>query len=185
MAAKVDPARAASLNTRFEHEEQLLTKARERPLFGWGSWGRNRIYTETGRDISLTDGQWVVQIGTGGWLRYVSIFGLLCWPILKMFFFYRRQIDAVTAALVLILCAKLTDMIPNAGWVPVIWLVTGSMMGQMERLAGRKTIKTREPTRQASRYARSFSPSQPETSPARPTADLVYKRSQTSPGYHR
>lgn len=191
VAAQIDPTRAASLNTRFQNEEQLLAKAQERPLFGWGSWGRNRIYTEWGRDLSLTDGQWVVQLGTGGWMRYISIFGLLCWPVIKMFLLYRRQVNYVTASLVLVLCAKLTDMIPNAGWVPVIWLITGSIVGQMEILAGRKTLSSNVPVRHGSRYARSFPEKKdarraPQEKPVRGmSGGFAYKRPHSSAGYRK
>ena len=190
LAEQVSPQRAASLNTRFEHEEVLLAKAQERPLFGWGSWGRNRTYTAWGQDTSLTDGQWIVQIGTGGWLRYIAIFGLLCWPVIKMFLFYRRHVGRITAALVLVLCAKLADMIPNAGWIPVIWLITGSMMGQMERLAGSKPVASEQRTRMASRYARSFPEKearngQRDAPPMDLPQRLAYKRPHTVQGYRK
>ena len=43
-AERVDPERARSLAFRFDNEAQLLAHANERPLFGWGGWGRNRLY---------------------------------------------------------------------------------------------------------------------------------------------
>ncbi|WP_323784456.1 hypothetical protein, partial [Leisingera sp.] len=43
-AASIDPDRAASLDFRFNNEDMLLERAYEKPLFGWGSWGRNLIY---------------------------------------------------------------------------------------------------------------------------------------------
>src|SRR5438445_7147435 len=49
--------RADSLNVRFSQEQQLLERASQRFMFGWGRYGRNRVYEEdTGKDLSLTDG---------------------------------------------------------------------------------------------------------------------------------
>src|SRR5262249_18346122 len=58
LVENVSTDRAASFNTRMFHEGRLLGKALERPVFGWGGWGRMRIYDERGKDTSLTDGFW-------------------------------------------------------------------------------------------------------------------------------
>ena len=52
--------RAESLQFRFDHEKQMLQRASQRFLFGWGRWGRSRIYDEWGNDISVTDGRWII-----------------------------------------------------------------------------------------------------------------------------
>ena len=44
MSAQFGEERAASLNTRFANEEDLLERARERLVFGWGTYGRPSIY---------------------------------------------------------------------------------------------------------------------------------------------
>src|SRR5690606_33436719 len=38
--------RSQSLGFRFENEDRLLEHARQRLFFGWGGWGRNRVYNE-------------------------------------------------------------------------------------------------------------------------------------------
>lgn len=126
------PERAQSLTTRIQNEDILLEKARERPLFGWGGWGRSRVYLDTGKDISITDGAWVIEFGLGGWIRYLAVFGLLCWPGIALFLSSRKNIDPTCAALALILTAKLIDLIPNAAMVPLIWLIAGSLLGRLE-----------------------------------------------------
>lgn len=63
--------RAESLNFRVDNETILLEKAMERPVFGWGRWGRSRVYNEDGKDLSVTDGLWIIQLGAAG------LFGLL------------------------------------------------------------------------------------------------------------
>jgi hypothetical protein len=45
----LSPERAASLQFRFGMDKQLMDHARERLLLGWGAFGRNRVYDETGR----------------------------------------------------------------------------------------------------------------------------------------
>lgn len=131
-AESVSVERAASFNTRIVNEEDLLAKARERPAFGWAGWGRQRVYDENGRTASITDGSWIIEIGRGGWFRYIALFGLLCWPVIGLFIAKRDRIDPVCAALGLILCAKLADMIPNGGAQVIPWMVAGSLLGRLE-----------------------------------------------------
>jgi tetratricopeptide (TPR) repeat protein len=61
-------ARAESLEFRFRNEDVLIVKAVEKPLFGWGGWGRSRIHDKRGRDISKTDGLWIIEFGSKGML---------------------------------------------------------------------------------------------------------------------
>jgi tetratricopeptide (TPR) repeat protein len=43
-----------------------MEKALLKPLFGWGGWGRARVYTSTGHDVTVTDGYWVIVLGNNG-----------------------------------------------------------------------------------------------------------------------
>jgi len=61
-----DPTRAQSLEFRFQNEDILIDKAIQKPTFGWGGWGRARVYSESGKDISITDGLWIIIMGTTG-----------------------------------------------------------------------------------------------------------------------
>lgn len=132
-AESIDPARAGSLRFRLDNEEILLAKAEARPLFGWGGWGRSRVYDERGRDLSITDGYWVIIIGVGGWLRYLAVFGLLTVPIFLMFRNRRRyQIGPETVVLAVILAGNLVDMIPNSGLTPLTWILGGALWGRLE-----------------------------------------------------
>ena len=169
-AETVNPARAASFKVRVDNEEALLERANERALFGWGGWGRNRIYDEYGRDVTISDGQWIIVLGDGGWVRYLSLYGLLTWPIIRMFLYHRREVDPVLAALSLILCAKLLDMLPNAGWSVPPWLIAGAILGRMELLENRQAkagahLRPEEPppteVSTGPRYARSFAKTSP------------------------
>ena len=131
LALSVDEERAASLKFRFDNENTLLEHANEKPLFGWGSWGRNQLYDEvTGRMTTITDGTWIILIGIYGWIGYIAHFGLLTLPIL--FYAVRRSQfgpSLITPGLILMLCITLIDMIPNAGLVGYVWLMAGGLAG--------------------------------------------------------
>lgn len=142
VAKNIDPARASSLQTRIDNEERLLAKANERPVFGWGSWNRNRVFDENGRDQSITDGSWIIYIGVGGWISYIPIFGLLCWPIIGLSLARRDRIDPICAILALVLSGKLIDLIPNAGLLPHIFLIAGSLLGRLEMQAAELRNRT-------------------------------------------
>lgn len=127
----IDADRAGSLRFRFSNEDLLLERANEKPVFGWGSWGRNQIFSpEDGNMISVTDGAWVIFIGMYGWVGYIAIFGLLALPIL-FYALHRRSLGMsfVTQGLVLILCSALIDLIPNSGLVTYVWLMSGAIAG--------------------------------------------------------
>ncbi len=63
---KISAPRAASLQTRLENETRLTDKAMQRPYFGWARWGRSRIYNRWGKDVSITDGLWIIALGEMG-----------------------------------------------------------------------------------------------------------------------
>lgn len=133
IAASVDQERAGSLAYRLQNEDMLLAKANERPLFGWGGWGRNRVFDETGRDISATDGFWVMEIGTGGWIGYLGKMGLLTAPLILLALRWRKMgVTAATAGVAMALTANLVDLIPNAALSPVTWLMAGALIGRLE-----------------------------------------------------
>lgn len=133
MARSVDPAREASLRYRFDNEDMLLDKANQRPAFGWGGWGRNRVFDEEGRDISITDGYWVIVIGTRGWIGYLAEFGLLLVPMIFLGLRWKQMaLTPATAGLTLVLSANMIDLIPNATVTPVTWLLAGALAGRLE-----------------------------------------------------
>lgn len=139
LAASIDPDRAGSLDFRLKNEDLLLAKANEQPLFGWGSWGRNRVYDESGADISVTDGYWVLAIGMGGWIGYLANMGLLTLPLILMALRWRRLgLTPATAGIALALTANLIDLIPNATLTPLTWLMAGALAGRLE-LGGPKS----------------------------------------------
>jgi hypothetical protein len=63
-AAAVSEERSGSLKFRFDNEIILMERAMLKPLFGWGSWGRNHILDPvSGIIMTVTDGRWIIAIG--------------------------------------------------------------------------------------------------------------------------
>jgi hypothetical protein len=130
----VDPERLASYEFRLNNEELLSDKARERLLFGWGGWGRNRIYNEWGRDISITDSLWIIAFGIYGIVGLFSITAALLLPIITFIQRYpvrswahRKVAPAATVAVLLAL--YMLDCILNAMVNPIYALACGGLAG--------------------------------------------------------
>lgn len=132
--------RAASLNVRTQNEDTLLEKANQRPAFGWGSYGRNRIYQEGwGTDLSVTDGTWIMTLGSWGYIGYFAQFGLLCFGLIAYRARGRAPPSVAVVTLMLVMCANLVDLVPNASLSPLTWLLAGALCpGVLARR--RKTI---------------------------------------------
>ncbi|WP_420862183.1 hypothetical protein [Algirhabdus cladophorae] len=133
-AASIDEARARSLMVRLRNEEAMLTKASQRPVFGWGGWGRSRVYDQnTGRDYTLADGYWIITLGVGGWWRYIFEFGLFAFPIFLLTLRAKRfEIGPETSVIALMLAGNMIDLIPNSGVTPLTWMLAGALWGRLE-----------------------------------------------------
>ena len=140
-AAELNADRAQSLGFRFSNEDMLLERAQEKPAFGWGNWGRNQIRDPLNGDIvSVTDGRWIITIGTFGWLGYIAEFGLLCLPLIMLAWRARAgpagaALTLSTATVALMFGMNLIDNLPNASLRPFTWMMCGAILGYAERLA--------------------------------------------------
>lgn len=137
--AAIDTDRASSLKTRFDSETVLLARASERITFGWGRFGRNRIYSaSTGQDMVYTDGEWILILGSFGVVGFLAAFGLLTLPVFRAasaFKFTKSSQDGVyLAALSLIVAANIIDLIPNATISDWTLLLAGALFGRAEAL---------------------------------------------------
>jgi len=147
---QTNPERAQSLEFRFDNEDLLLAHAWEKPLVGWGGWGRNLIRDPmSGEIVTISDGMWVIVIGQYGWLGYLGTFGLLCLPLFALYWAYRRvpsaQVPLPVGVCALMLGANLVDLLPNATLVPLTWLLAGALLGHAEaqRVRNRTTRNRR------------------------------------------
>jgi hypothetical protein len=161
IARKVDVKRAASLETRFKNEEELLQRAWERKWFGWGRYGRNRVYNGwRGKDTSITDGAWIITMGVFGLVGFIAKFGLLALPIFRVTkslkFASTAQEKQYLAALALIVAINIFDLIPNSWLTPWTWLLVGALLGRAEalRALAHRCIPTRMTSPTAMRVPR-------------------------------
>jgi hypothetical protein len=130
--------RSRSLEFRLNNEEVLLAKANEKPLFGWGSWGRNAIYDDYGKMTSITDGYWIIVFGSYGWAGYLSFFALLFFPLWQ----WRKLLNSnlqpeallYSSAIALLMLANAIDFIPNAAFSPLTLLLAGALYGRARLL---------------------------------------------------
>ena len=128
------PERAQSLSYRLENETALLDRANEKPVFGWGIWARAQIFNERGRNITTSDGTWIILLGEQGWIGYLTYFGLMASPLIMLRRTTRRKpLTPSTAALGLIAAGNLIYLIPNSTLTPVSWLIFGALAGYVER----------------------------------------------------
>ncbi|WP_337175267.1 tetratricopeptide repeat protein [Paludisphaera sp.] len=73
LSENFDDDRSRSLAFRLANEDLLMEKALLRPVFGWGGWGRARVYDVGGRDLTVTDGYWVIVMGSNGVVGLLSL----------------------------------------------------------------------------------------------------------------
>jgi hypothetical protein len=133
------PDRAQSLEFRLDNEEILGEKARQRFIFGWGGYGRNRVfdYNWAGElvDITVTDSLWIIAFGINGAIGLVSIFGS---PLIGSFSFlwlrYPAQVwlnprVAPAAMLATISVLYMLDCSLNNQPNPVFTVASGGVAG--------------------------------------------------------
>jgi hypothetical protein len=130
-ATSISLDRSRSFETRIENEDLLLAKALQKPWFGWGTWGRNRVRDQyTGQDITISDGGWIIQFGSFGALGYISLFGLLAaagFRALRSIGSELTPESVTTGGLSLLLAVNVIDMIPNSNLTPLTLLIAGSI----------------------------------------------------------
>ena len=166
----VTPARAQSLEFRFRNEDILVARALQRPVFGWGGWGRNRVHDDQGRDVSVTDGRWIIAVGRYGLVGLISLGAalllppFLLWRRLDVTDWSRPEIASV-AALTLVIVLWTVDNLLNDMENPIFVLGLGGVASLAWKLmsekasetdtyvhsnATRRSLQTFEPAREAS-----------------------------------
>jgi hypothetical protein len=126
--------RAQSLQFRFEMEQLLTDHTKDRPLFGWGRFQRNMVLDDyTGRDVSVSDGQWIVMYSQKGAWGFVCFFGIVLTPI----FYLRRKLPKIEdreekillAGLAALLAVGVVDLVPNALQNSFTVFIAGALWG--------------------------------------------------------
>lgn len=169
----ISTERAGSLHARFANEDLLLERAAEKPLFGWGSWGRNHLHDPvSGRILTIADGRWIIVLGVYGWIGFLAEFGLLAMPIFLVGYQclvkardiqqplrsapsvpLQRKFAPISpkmesfyyiGPLALLLAVNVVDLLPNATLTPMTWIIAGALLGHAELLARQR--KQDQPT---------------------------------------
>lgn len=149
VAKSISGERANSLEFRFTNEDRLLQRASQRLFFGWGRFGRSRVYDESGKDVSVTDGFWIIVLGTYGLFGFIAEFGLLVFPVVRAVsavkFVESKREAVLLGALALIIATNVVDLLPNATISPWTWLLAGALLGRVESIwaSARRQIQSR------------------------------------------
>lgn len=130
----VGPSRAASLETRIDSDRILSARAWERPLFGWGHWGRNRAVDGATGGRAITDSLWVVIFGSHGLVGLLSMFLIIMLPPIL---FTRRfpvslwihPMTSPALVLSLVLVLWMIDNTLNAMINPIFLVIAGGLNG--------------------------------------------------------
>lgn len=161
----LSPDRAESFKFRLDNEALLSARAYEKPLFGWGGYSRQRLIDERGRDLTVTDGLWIIQLGQGGWVGYLGFFGVLTLPVLFLRRAARRKpIPPVIAGMAAIMAGNFLYMVPNSTLNPIAFLILGSLAAFVQydtARDGEAPDPAAEGVRDEQRYSR-FSPGRRE-----------------------
>ena len=148
VATAISPERAGSLDYRFKNEDILLARGREKFFFGWGGWGRSRVYNEeTGRDESVTDGRWIITFGQFGIVGFIAEFGLLAIAIIRASQAAKvvksKEELILLSAHTLLVSLIMIDQLPNASLAPWLWLLVGILLGRAETIIAESKTTSR------------------------------------------
>jgi len=138
--------RTGSLAGRLFQEDRLISRALEKPVFGWAGWGLNLrcIDAETGAPvIAVPDGLWVIVLGINGIVGLVLLSLALLLPLYR---FMRLSPSATAmcpdrapvAAMAVVMAIYIIDCLFNAMINPILVLTLGAMTGFTGRAAVRK-----------------------------------------------
>ncbi len=147
----VDRARSESLNVRLEAEDLLVDRAWQRAAFGWGTWRRNRVIDEGGRDLAVTDGLWVITFGQRGLIGLVALTMIILLPAVLVFrrFPARTWNSAALApavALSVILVLFMIDSLFNAMVNPIFLAAAGGLAGFVHMRPYTRRISSSSPS---------------------------------------
>jgi len=147
VAGEISADREGSMQVRFDQETMLLQHAASRIWFGWGRFGRGRVYDEWGKDITITDGYWIILITSFGLFGFFAEFGLLALAVYRgarALYYVGSSSDRIhLAALALIVAVNTVDLLPNSSISPWTWLLAGALLGRADLVLSR----AREPRR--------------------------------------
>ena len=110
----------------------MAEKARQRPWFGWGGYGRMFIYDRYGETRSVIDGKWIIEFGENGLLGLCSYLVLFTLPLIRFCrvikgVLWAHPAAAPAAALATCVMLTLVNSIPNLTSSPVVAAIVGGL----------------------------------------------------------
>lgn len=138
VAEKFSEERAQSLQFRFDNETILVEKALEGTFFGWGGWNRSRVFDEDGRDISVTDGLWIITLGTKGIFGLTLLNIVILLPIILLLYrstpaqWNTKEYAAVSSMSILLLLYMIDNLL-NGMINPIFMLFNGGICGLLAK----------------------------------------------------
>jgi hypothetical protein len=138
-ASKISEERMLSLKFRFDNEDLLIAHAMDKPWFGWStSYGRNMLFDEYGHLATITDGGWIIALGSGGLLGlsvYLSV------PVVSIFLTSKRakrikdpKYRVMIGALNLYLAIMWLDILPNGTFTLLPYFLGGALCSMSKTL---------------------------------------------------
>lgn len=133
IASIVSENRAASLEFRIEMESRLMKRAWERPILGWGGWGRSRPDRDAYSEIdTVPDSLWILAFGQRGLIGLLALWGVLLLPAWLCVKQSRRnellQADhGAAGAIAVVLIMFAFDCAINSKVTPVWFMIAGSL----------------------------------------------------------
>ncbi len=137
----------------------LSEKALRRAMWGWGRFGKSRVYDENGKDISTTDGLWIITLGISGIVGLTAVTAIYLLPGIR-FWWRTRAADwsdpsfAAISAFSVILGLYAIDNILNAMVNPVITVCMGAVTAAALRRMTPEAVTAAAPSSRTSRCAR-------------------------------
>ncbi len=145
-AALVGETRASSLEFRLSYEKQLVDRAWERPIYGWGGFGRSLLKTDssgTADGLNIVDGLWVLFFGKYGMVGLFGLMGALIMPLVALWWrvparFWTHATVAPAVVVGVIVALWAVDNLLNAMHNPVFLLAAGALASCYDRLVVRQ-----------------------------------------------
>ena len=133
MATIASEERVGSLAYRMDNENMLAVRAKERPMLGWGAYGRSFVRDDEGNPISVPDGLWISAFGQNGVIGLSALLSLLIMPPMLFLRLYPPRLwDTVSlqaiAVTPLLMALFTLDSLFNAMFNPLILLLSGGLI---------------------------------------------------------
>jgi hypothetical protein len=127
--------RVQSLQFRFNNEEILSDRARERIIFGWGGYGRSLILKPDGTPQTIPDSLWINAFGQTGSVGLISLYTAMLLPTFSLFWtryparLWTNKKVSSAAVVALMTMLYMVDCLANAMINPIYILAAGGVAG--------------------------------------------------------